>query len=164
VPEEALVEKGYCIVSRSPEAGADIFVKQRKSLFIFLQGHPEYDAAALLREYRRDTARFLAGERDCYPPMPRGYFDTDTKVALAAYQEQVLRGPNLDPPPSFPAVRKERLGHTWRDLAIQLYTNWLSYLVEQRPQNLGSLSSPAFSGQMRSQSMPTPLLSEVLPP
>jgi homoserine O-succinyltransferase len=164
LPEEVLVAKGYCILSRSPEAGADIFAKHRKSLFIFLQGHPEYDAAALLREYRRDTVRFLAGKRVSYPQMPCGYFDNVTSVALAAYQEQVLRGPNADPAPCFPTVPEERLRHRWRGLAIQLYANWLSYLVEQRPQNLRSLSSPACSGQIRSQSMAATLLTEVLPP
>jgi len=162
--EAALVSKGYCIVSRSPEAGADIFVKHKNSLFIFLQGHPEYDPAALLREYRRDCTRFLAGEKDSNPQMPRGYFDDETRVTLAAYQEQVLRGPHLEPAPSFPCVATERLGHSWRGLAIQLYANWFSYLAGHGPQNVRSIGSPVFSSQMRRQSMPARLLSGVLPP
>jgi homoserine O-succinyltransferase/O-acetyltransferase len=164
LPEEALVSKGYSILSRSPEAGADIFAKQRQSLFIFLQGHPEYDAAALLREYRRDSARFIAGERDSYPQMPRGYFDEETRAALAAYQEQVLCAPHLDPAPRFPTVAKERLGHGWRGLAMRLYANWLSYLVEHGSQNPCSLSSAAFSGQIQSQSVLTTPSSEIRPP
>ena len=43
------------MLSRSPVAGADLFIKQRKSLFVFLQGHPEYDPGSLLREYQRDA-------------------------------------------------------------------------------------------------------------
>src|SRR5215469_5722184 len=39
LPEDELVEKGYCIVARSPEAGADLFVRQRQCLSIYLQGH-----------------------------------------------------------------------------------------------------------------------------
>jgi homoserine O-succinyltransferase len=166
LPEEALVSNGYSILSRSLEAGADIFVKQRKSLFIFLQGHPEYDAAALLREYHRDVARFLAGERESCPRMPLGYFDEETSATLAAYQERVLGAPQLDPAPHFPVVAKDRLGHHWRSFAVQLYSNWLSYLVEHGSQNLCSLpsSSPAFSGRVRSQSVPATVLSQVLPP
>ena len=38
-----------------------------RSLFVFLQGHPEYDPTTLLREYRRDVGRFLRRERDGYP-------------------------------------------------------------------------------------------------
>ena len=37
-----------------------MFVKQRKSLSIYLQGHPEYDPEALFREYRRDIREFVA--------------------------------------------------------------------------------------------------------
>jgi homoserine O-succinyltransferase/O-acetyltransferase len=36
-----------------------MFVKYNRSLFVLLQGHPEYDSATLLREYRRDVGRFL---------------------------------------------------------------------------------------------------------
>ena len=35
LPEEALTAKGYQVLSRSPVAGADMFIKQRKSLFVF---------------------------------------------------------------------------------------------------------------------------------
>ena len=67
LPEDALASSGYRILSRLPGTGADMFVKQRKTLFLFVQGHLEYDPGALLREYRRDVRRFLAGERDNYP-------------------------------------------------------------------------------------------------
>jgi homoserine O-succinyltransferase len=164
LPEATLISKGYSILSRSPEAGADIFVKQRQSLFIFLQGHPEYDAAALLREYRRDSARFIAGERDSYPQMPRGYFDEETRAALAAYEQQVLCATQRDPAPRFPTVVKERLGHSWRGLAIRLYANWLSYLVEHKPQDPHSVPSLAFGGQMRRRAALETPLPQVLPP
>jgi homoserine O-succinyltransferase len=152
--EAALVSKSYRILSRSAEAGVDIFLKYRRALFIFLQGHPEYDAAALLREYRRDSARFLNGERETYPRMPHGYFDEETSASLNAYKEELLRTPHLDLACRFPAVAKDRLSHSWRSFSIQLYTNWLSYLAEQRSQNLCSLPLPAYCSQVRSQSVP----------
>jgi homoserine O-succinyltransferase len=162
LPEEALISKGYCILSRSPEAGADIFVKHKKSLFIFLQGHPEYDAAALLREYRRDSARFLAGGRDSYPQMPSGYFDEATSAVLAAYQEQAVSERHLGRALSFPAVAKDRLSHSWRSLAVQLYTNWLSYLVERRAHS--HCPAPTFNDQMRSPgSAANPIISHSAP-
>ena len=82
IPEDALLACGYRVLTRSEDAGVDAFVKQRKSLFVFFQGHPEYDAMTLLLEYRRDIGRFLRGERETYPPMPQGYFD-DEIVACA---------------------------------------------------------------------------------
>ena len=65
---------GYEVLTQSPDGGVDAFIKQKGSLFVFFQGHPEYDTDALLLEYRRDIGRFLRGERETYPIMPRGYF------------------------------------------------------------------------------------------
>jgi homoserine O-succinyltransferase/O-acetyltransferase len=132
VPQKALVSGGYRILSRSPDAGVDMFVKCRKSLFIFFQGHPEYDPGALLREYSRDSRRFLRGERTNYPEMPRNYFDIVTGTALAEFEERALRKPSIDLLSSFPAVAEEKLVYAWREYAAQIYTNWLSYLVERR--------------------------------
>jgi homoserine O-succinyltransferase len=132
LPEKLLVLKGYRVLSRSSDAGVDIFVKHRNSLFIFFQGHPEYDSGALFREYRRDSGRFLTGEREYYPDMPRGYFDEHSRGALAAFRDQVLKNPGLDLISSFPAVAEENVVHSWRGMAVQIYANWLSYLVEQR--------------------------------
>jgi homoserine O-succinyltransferase/O-acetyltransferase len=142
LPEEALVSKSYRILSRSPDAAADIFVKQRRALFIFIQGHPEYDPGALLREYRRDVGRFLARERDSYPEMPRGYFDQEDARLFLAFRERALRSRSSDLLSSFPAAEAERrLGHPWRGAAICIYANWLSYLVEQRCRTEGGRSN-----------------------
>ena len=61
--EDELAAKGYLTLTRSDRAGVDIFVKEAGSLQVFLQGHPEYDADTLAREYRRDLLRFLRGRR-----------------------------------------------------------------------------------------------------
>src|SRR5579871_5043188 len=64
LPERALTESGYRVLTRSPVAGVDMFAKQEKSFHLFLQGHPEYEASTLLREYRRDVSRYLDRERE----------------------------------------------------------------------------------------------------
>src|SRR5207245_653404 len=81
--EEDLAACGYDVLTRSPQAGVDVFARQGRSLSVFFQGHPEYDAMSLLGEYRRDLGRFLRRERDAYPVMPRGYFDAATEAQLA---------------------------------------------------------------------------------
>jgi homoserine O-succinyltransferase/O-acetyltransferase len=146
LPEEALVSRGYCILSRLPGTGADMFVKQRRSLFLFVQGHLEYDPGALLREYRRDIRRFLAGERDSYPEMPRGYFDEDAAPALAAFRRQALGNRSIDLLLTFPAIAEGKLTHPWLGPAVRIYANWLSYLVEQRSRSLGSTKSIPLRG------------------
>src|SRR5262249_62279841 len=86
IPEEALVSSGYRVLSKSTAAGVDMFVKERRSLFLFFQGHPEYDAATLLREYRRDVGRFLSGERQSYPRLPKHDFDPATTTLMKPFR------------------------------------------------------------------------------
>ncbi len=81
-----LTARGYQLLTQSRDAGVDIFAKELRSQFIFFQGHPEYDALSLEREYLRDISRFLAGERDTYPAVPAGYFDAETEERLASFQ------------------------------------------------------------------------------
>ena len=66
---------GYIVLTQSAEGGVDTFVKKKKrSLFVHFQGHPEYGAQTLLKEYRRDIKRFLRGERETYPSDAKGLF------------------------------------------------------------------------------------------
>lgn len=146
LPEAALVSKDYRILSNSSQAGVDLFLKERKSLFIFSQGHPEYDPGTLYREYRRDAGRYLAGERDAYPQMPSNYFDIDTAASFAGFRNQAERDRRVDLLADFPHVEPEtKLEHAWRAAAHALYTNWLAYLAERKAsaRKLLSLSRPA---------------------
>lgn len=61
ISEDELMSCGYQVLARSADAGVDTFIKQYKSLFVFFQGHPEYESDTLLLEYRRDVARYLRG-------------------------------------------------------------------------------------------------------
>src|SRR5256884_9558060 len=57
LPVGELRAAGYAILSCSPESGADLFVRQRRSLHLFLQGHPEYERTTLFKEYRSEERR-----------------------------------------------------------------------------------------------------------
>jgi len=137
VPEEALLACGYRVLTRSEDAGVDAFVKQRNSLFVFFQGHPEYDAITLLLEYRRDIGRFLRGERDTYPPMPKGYFDPETVEALTTLQERSLSDRREERLAEFPiALAAGRVTNNWRSSAEGLYRNWLRCICAAKKQEL----------------------------
>ena len=135
LPAPALSAAGYQILSTSRLAGADMFIKQTKSLFVFLQGHPEYDADSLLREYHRDVGRFLRAEREAYPQMPSGYFDASASAALAGFRTRALRERHMDLLTHFPAVDVQGpAAHVWRPQAMHIYSNWLSLLAHSRAQ------------------------------
>lgn len=132
LPADALVANGYTILSTARDAGVDMFARQRDSLFIFVQGHPEYDAGALFREYQRDIGRFLAGKRETYPEMPRGYFDDETATALMEFRERAFSRRNSDLLAEFPAESRVKMSHTWHGAAVRIYTNWVSRLAQRR--------------------------------
>ena len=133
IPEEALLACGYRVLTRSDDAGVDAFVKQRKSLFVFFQGHPEYDAVTLLLEYRRDIGRFLRGERETYPPMPHGYFDDETVRALTTLRERALAERREELLAEFPtAAAAGKVTSNWRTTAQEIYRNWLMYILREK--------------------------------
>jgi homoserine O-succinyltransferase/O-acetyltransferase len=133
LPEQALTDAGYRILSRSPEAGVDMFIKERESLFVFLQGHPEYDATALFGEYRRDVRRFLAGDNDAYPELPHGYFTDGAAATLLTFRERAVRERDIALLEQFPAAAVgPQLTAPWRDAATRIYANWLGYVAEER--------------------------------
>jgi homoserine O-succinyltransferase len=133
IPEDALRSCGYRVLTRSEAAGVDAFVKQRQSLFVFFQGHPEYEADTLLREYRRDIRRFLRRESDSYPTMPQGYFNPETLAALRALREQALANRHEEVIANFPtALTTETVANSWRPDAVRIYRNWLLYLCAQK--------------------------------
>ncbi len=137
IAESALAACNYAILTRSPEIGADTFVRQRNSLFVFFQGHPEYEAWTLMLEYRRDIGRYLRGERDTYPGMPHGYFDDDAMADLRAFQERAMANRREETLTGFPtAVAAARLRNTWRAPAHGVYRNWLAYVSAQKARAL----------------------------
>jgi homoserine O-succinyltransferase len=130
-----LVASGYEVLSASDEAGADTFIHRRPGgqLFIFFQGHPEYDAGALFREYRRDVGRFLAGTVDRYPEMPRGYFDDETTQVFETFRARAHRDRTRELLDVFPRSDDRGMpAHVWHDAAVRLYANWLTTLVASR--------------------------------
>jgi len=112
--EEELKVAGYDILRRCEDGGVDTFVKQGRSLFVFFQGHPEYEADTLLLEYRRDMKRFQRRESKVQPSMPQGC-----------------------PAPSGATT------NVWRSDAIRFYRNWLSYMAERKGRTLQALHGHA---------------------
>jgi homoserine O-succinyltransferase len=118
---------GLEILTCSDEIGVDTFVRRTgRAMSMFFQGHPEYDAGALGREYLRDVSRYLRGQQPILPSPPRNYFDHQAMRVLADLSRrlQTTHDPALLAevtqvvelrPPSAP----------WRDWAAHAYRIWL---------------------------------------
>jgi homoserine O-succinyltransferase len=131
---EELAAAGYAVLTHSHEAGVDMFARDGNSLFVFFQGHPEYEARTLLGEYRRDVRRFLRGERESYPSLPHGYFDDDATRRLAAFHLRALDDRREALMEAFPSCSEESLQARWHPAAERLMTNWLGQLTAPKPQ------------------------------
>ncbi len=132
--ESELTAAGYRLLTRAEIAGVDIFEKRRRaSLFLHLQGHPEYGAHTLLKEYRRDVKRFLTGERTDFPVLPYGYFDEIGERAFREFQANALADARPELMSLFPDAAATSLRARWHGAALRLYANWLDWLQAARP-------------------------------
>ena len=144
IHENALTSCDYKILTSSRDDGVDMFVKLKKALFVFFQGHPEYEAWTLLGEFRRDIGRFLQSERQDYPAMPRGYFDEESTRALDAFKIRATANPGKELMALFPTERfAGKLTDPWRSTAVQIYSNWLRYMATRKTGRLRPVRSAA---------------------
>jgi homoserine O-succinyltransferase/O-acetyltransferase len=130
---QVMTALGYRALTQSQSAGIDMFIRKRRSLFVFCQGHPEYEPDSLLLEYRRDIARFLRCERDSYPDAPREYFDHEAEAGLEIFRQRALSCRNERVLREFPISQLSQGMHgSWGGGAVRFYHNWLLYLSEQK--------------------------------
>ncbi|MGY4628793.1 homoserine O-succinyltransferase MetA [Bradyrhizobium sp. USDA 4486] len=127
IAESDLAEAGYQVLTRSAQAGVDVFVRQYASRFVFFQGHPEYDALSLQREYLRDIGRYLAREREIYPHLPVSYFDAATEEKLLRFEKQAKHQRHPALTNELPALNL-RTDIAAGSAAAVLFRNWLQYL------------------------------------
>jgi homoserine O-succinyltransferase len=134
VREDALASCGYAVLIKSAEVGVDLFVKKKqRSLFVHFQGHPEYGAQTLLKEYRRDIKRFLRRERETYPSMPRGYFGPAATCLLNGFRDHALSDRSEGIMEFFPeAAVVGGLQNSWQSSATCVYRNWLQYVASRK--------------------------------
>lgn len=154
LPEAELTRNGYQVLTRAGGTDVDCFIKQDSSLFVYFQGHPEYDSDTLLREYRRDINRFLNGEAATYPSMPKGYFDAGTERALLelhakgdarSHREALQFIESVAP-----FIAREK---SWGSSALTLYTNWLTEIQAKK----SALAQAANADAGRASFVPEPL-------
>lgn len=133
LPEADLIRCGYEILARAGDAGVDSFLRQEQSLFLFFQGHPEYQPDTLLLEYRRDVIRCLRGETPAWPGVPRGYFDAKGLRELAGIQEAAAAAGEKE---TLAGLARVFAGtgteNGWHSNAATIYRNWLEHIASVR--------------------------------
>jgi len=125
-----LERAGLTVLAESPEGGVHMAVSPDGFRVLYFQGHPEYDANSLLKEYRREALRYLRGELDKPPPLPEGYLPADAALVLERYMQAATAAASRgDALPDFPEREVEPLlDNTWGDTAKAIFNNWLGLI------------------------------------
>ena len=127
ISREQLEAAGLTILAESAEGGVHMAASPDQFRVIYMQGHPEYDASSLLKEYRRELYRYANLERDNPPPLPQNYFrDEAEQLALAELDlaaEARERGGEYES--TLETDVRLLLDNTWGDTAKAIINNWL---------------------------------------
>ena len=122
---------GLHVLVESEEAGVHLAVSENLFRIVFLQGHPEYDANSLLKEYKREVVRYQNGERS-YPPFPAHYLGAGHEALLDEYREALQAALDRgDPVPEFPEdLIFGQLHNTWHDTGESFWARWIGKVYQ----------------------------------
>lgn len=136
--EGDLAVRDYRVLTRLTDGSVDLFVREERSRLVFLQGHPEYGADALGREYLGDVGRFLKGEGP-RPAIPENYFDRVTENALQnlASREAQISDYNEVVTGAVPL-------QSWRGPTLKLFANWISGISAEKPRRRAPRAATAY--------------------
>lgn len=127
VTSSQLEDAGLPVLVESVEGDVQMATSADGIRTVYLQGHPEYDAVSLLKEFKREVARYGDGDLDALPPYPDNYLPPDAARVARDHLDVVHRARHAGlPVPSFPedAIRPW-LDNTWRDTGKAIFNNWL---------------------------------------
>jgi len=136
VAQEDLIEHGYSLLSRVVDDGVDTFIKEDRSLFVFFQGHLEYETDTLMREYRRDVGRYINGDSNIYPLLPLGSLDRGTEKALTALRDKFISRRSAELLPLVgTTIENTQIENRWQSTAVRIYRNWLECICARKSES-----------------------------
>jgi homoserine O-succinyltransferase/O-acetyltransferase len=130
VTSAQLESVGIRVLIESLEGDFHLGVSPDGIRMVYLQGHPEYDATSLLKEYKREVTRYLAGELAAIPPHPENYLSPAAAHVAHDHLEAAItaRDAGREPPPFPEAELAAHLDNTWTDTGKAIFNNWLGVI------------------------------------
>lgn len=132
VTHAQLERAGMSVLIDSNEAGVHLAVSPDQFRVVYLQGHPEYDAVSLLKEYKREVLRYINDVIDTKPPLPSNYFPEQAAVIAEQFIARAMRAKRQgDSIPEFPEAELAALvDNTWGDTGRAIVNNWLGLVYK----------------------------------
>jgi homoserine O-succinyltransferase len=87
---------------------------------------------SLLKEYKREVRRYLAAERNDYPPFPENYIKPRDQAILNEYRQRLdAARASGNTGPDFPEdLVAGRIENTWHDAAEGIVGNWIGLVYQ----------------------------------
>ena len=132
ISRQQLEDAGLTVLVESEEGGVHMAVSPDQFRMIYFQGHPEYDRNSLLKEYKREVMRYLAGELQKPPAFPEFYFSDEAESVARQFLERADQTRAQDQPLSglLEEQLEPMLDNTWGDTAKALVNNWLGLVYQ----------------------------------
>ena len=124
-------EAAGCTVLAESDVGVHLAVSPDGIRVVYFQGHPEYGAVSLLKEFKREYNRYIAGERDRPPRIPENFLRPEGEQLARRLIESLERGAGGRSPAPFP--EDELLPYcdnTWGDTGKAFVNNWLGLVYQ----------------------------------
>jgi homoserine O-succinyltransferase len=132
ISRQQLEDSGLTVLVESRAGGVHMAVSPDQFRTIYFQGHPEYDLNSLLKEYKREVLRYLAGELDAPPLFPEHYFPDEAVMVANQFVEQARKAQAKGEP--LPGLLEQELetllDNTWGDTAKAMVNNWLGLVYQ----------------------------------
>jgi homoserine O-succinyltransferase len=132
ISRQQLENAGLTVLVESEQGGVHMAVSPDQFRMIYFQGHPEYDRNSLLKEYKRELLRYLAGELDSPPPFPENYFPAEASRIVKTFLVEAKSAKASGGP--LPVLLEDKiesmLDNTWGDTAKAMVNNWLGLVYQ----------------------------------
>jgi homoserine O-succinyltransferase len=132
VTRSQLEEAGLTVLVESAQVGVHLAVSPDQFRKVYFQGHPEYDAVSLLKEYKREVLRYLNGDLEAVPPFPDNYFSAEAAAIATRFIERCEKA--LRDAGDLPEFPEDELAHcvdnTWTDTGKAIVNNWLGLVYQ----------------------------------
>ena len=123
ITRQQLDQAGVSVLIEDLSGGVHLAVSADQFREVYFQGHPEYDAVSLFKEYKRELLRYHHGALDERPPYPQNYVTEELAPIVERYADAVLRDGADNA--SLERTITQALDNTWGDTAKAIMSNWL---------------------------------------
>lgn len=121
---------GLRILLASEPAGVHLATSPDGLRQVYMQGHAEYDAISLLKEFKREALAWAAGREPAFPPSPENYLPPAAVAIVQEWRAGVAGAMAAGlSAPAFPEAGLAPLvADRWRPAAEAVVGNWVAGL------------------------------------